>query len=227
MDTIENVFIKIGIIEDNPTTRKQLLERLGFRADLKVTLLASNGEDAIKQLKSSSDVDRPELMLVDIGLPGISGIETTALILENFPDMKILIQTVFEDENHIFQAIQSGACGYLLKDDPLESYVDAIQVAMTGGASITQAIASKVLSLVRNRPFENEIFGDPKEFNLTRREFELIQYVVEDLAETAIAQKLFISPHTVRTHIRNIYKKLHVNSKPSMVRFALRNNLAK
>ncbi len=217
--------IKVGIVEDNEKTRERLKERLKIAEDIEIVLIAANGETVLEQLERLSGEERPDVILMDIVLPGMNGIETTILVKENYPDLQVVMQTVFEDEDRIFNSIRAGASGYLLKDIPLDDYIDAIHHIHDGGAPITPSIAGKLLDHMRTDGKKNEDSPDPMEFNLTDREFEILELIVEDLTDHGIADELHISPHTVRTHIKNIYKKLHVHSRASAVRFALRNNL--
>ncbi|CAE7253795.1 yxjL, partial [Symbiodinium sp. KB8] len=124
---------------------------------------------------------------MDIEMPGKSGIEATQIIKKEYPDIDILIQTVFENEDKIFQSIQAGASGYLLKDDPIQKYVDAIKELVNGGAVLSPSIAIKVMKFVKS---------EQEEFALSDREMEILQGIVEDLTEPQIGEKLFISPHT-------------------------------
>ncbi|MEX2363804.1 MAG: response regulator transcription factor, partial [Balneolaceae bacterium] len=194
---------------------------------IEIVMEAANGEDAIAMLNSISKKDLPEILLMDIGLPGISGIETTAYIKNTFPQIDIMIQTVFEDNDRIFNSIQAGASGYLLKDDSIEKYVDAIRELKEGGAPISASVASKILDRVRmdNDAAKKEVRNLHQKFSITERELDILKGIVEDLTEYQIGDKLFISPHTVRTHIKNIYKKLHVHSRASAVKIALQHGL--
>lgn len=218
--------IKVGIVEDIKKTRIRLKERLELSGDLEVTLIASNGEQALKHLDEMRDNELPQVILMDIKLPGMSGIETTILVKEIHPDINVVMQTVFEDEDRIFNSIQAGASGYLLKDISLDDYIEAIHEIHSGGAPITPSIASKLLNYMRESKKDyQDAPSRHLEFNLTNREFEILELIVEDLTDHMIADQLHISPHTVRTHIKNIYKKLHVHSRASAVRFAFKNNL--
>lgn len=220
--------IKIAIVEDQAKIRENLITRLAFYQDIEVIFEAENAEKALSSLKSLSKKNLPQVILMDIEMPGLSGIEATKNIKNSFPEIDILIQTVFENEEKIFQSIQAGASGYLLKDDPIQKYVEAIQELAIGGAALSSTIALKVMSFVKN---EQQVKADKakktqQEFSLSDREIDIIKGIVEDLTEQQIGEQLFISPHTVRTHIKNIYKKLHIHSRASAVRFAITKGLA-
>lgn len=220
--------IKIAIVEDQAKIRKNLITRLSFYQDIEVIFEAENAEKAFSSLNALSEKNLPQVILMDIEMPGLSGIEATKEIKASFPEIDILIQTVFENEEKIFQSIQAGASGYLLKDDPIQKYVEAIQELAIGGAALSSTIALKVMSFVKT---EQQVKADKakrtqQEFSLSDREIDIIKGIVEDLTEQQIGEQLFISPHTVRTHIKNIYKKLHIHSRASAVRFAITKGLA-
>lgn len=220
--------IYIGIVEDQARIRENLKTRLSFFDEIEIVLEADNADNALSLLSNSSRAYWPQVILMDIEMPGKSGIEATQIIKKEYPEIDILIQTVFENEDKIFQSIQAGASGYLLKDDPIQKYVDAIKELVNGGAVLSPTIAIKVMKFVKS---EQETKVDrvkeaQEEFALSNRELEILQGIVEDLTEPQIGEKLFISPHTVRTHIKNIYKKLHVHSRASAVRLAIKRGLA-
>lgn len=217
--------IRIGIVEDNKNTRERLKLRLELAEGFQVCMAAPNGEMALHLLSRMSESERPEVILMDIGLPGISGIETTKAIRETHPEITVLIQTVFEDANHIIQAIQAGATGYILKDESLENCIEAIKESLKGGATLTPSIAKKVMDIVRLNPGEMSCDSESDAYGLTRREIEILQYIVDAFSESEIARKLFLSPHTVRTHVKNIYRKLEVNSRVNAVKLVIAKKL--
>lgn len=216
--------IKTAIVEDDKTAIDRLMKRFQFFDHITITITARSGEEMLKALKDIDDDLRPEIILMDIELPGMSGIDTTAMIKEYHPDIEVIMQTVFEDEQKIFKSIQAGASGYLLKDDEIDDYVDALNELKKGGAPMSGCIARKMLEYVRVSR-EDEKKSGQEMFELTAREMEILELIVEDLTEHHIADQLYISPHTVRSHIKNIYKKLQVHSRASAVRIALQNNL--
>lgn len=220
--------IKIAIVEDQAKIRQNLRARLSFYQDIEIIFEAENAEKALIALNATSKKNHPQVILMDIEMPGKSGIEATEEIKRFFPEIDILIQTVFENEEKIFQSIQAGASGYLLKDDPIQKYVEAIQELAIGGAALSSSIALKVMSFVKTEQQikANKAKETQEEFSLSDREIDILKGIVEDLTEQQIGEKLFISPHTVRTHIKNIYKKLHIHSRASAVRFAITKGLA-
>ncbi len=216
--------IKIGIVDDQHQIRENLTKRFAFFDEISLVMIATNGTEAIKLLHEMDPNQLPDVLLMDIEMPEMNGIEATKKIKNDFPNIDIMMQTVFEDEENIFKSIQAGASGYLLKDDLINKYVEAIQDMANGGAPISASIAMKLLNYMR----EVEKISKKKpveDFSLSSRELEILDGIVEDLTEYQIGDKLFISPHTVRTHIKNIYKKLHVHSRASAVKIALQNRL--
>ncbi|MBI5470747.1 MAG: response regulator transcription factor [Ignavibacteriae bacterium] len=219
--------IKVACVEDNTSLRKRFEEQFEFFDDIQLVATFATGEAALNALRKSAPSKLPDIVLMDIELPGMSGIDTTIAIKELFPDIDVMMFTVFEDELKIFHAIQAGAAGYLLKDDPIEDVAQAIRELHAGGAPMSQSIARTVLSFLRTRnnmSGKDSLIGsvhEPVEFDLSVRELELLQGLVQGETYQTLAKKLFISPHTVKTHIKNIYKKLHVHSRALAVRVAL------
>jgi DNA-binding NarL/FixJ family response regulator len=165
----------------------------------------------------------PEVVLMDIEMPGNDGITATRYIVKNHPEIKILIQTVFDDDDKIFAAICAGASGYILKSTTPSRLVEAIHEVFQGGSPMTPSIASRVLKLFQQYA---PAFQDPDEkYILSVREKEILSLMVEGLNLPAIAEKSFISYETVRTHVKRIYKKLHVASSSEAVVKALRERL--
>jgi len=214
--------ITIGIIEDQARVRDHLRKRLSFFDDIEIIFEAENAQKGIDILRKLSKSNLPQVLLMDIEMPGMTGIEATGIVKNQFPDIDVLIQTVFEDDERIFQSIQAGASGYLLKDDPIQRYVDAIRELVNDGAALSPAIALKVMAFVQQtKKNQSQKAEKIKEtFSLTERELDILKAIVDDLTDDQIGKKLFISPHTVRTHIKNMYKKLHVHSRASAVKFA-------
>lgn len=169
--------------------------------------------------------NKPDVVLMDIELPGLNGIEITKKICHSFPHVKILIQTVFNDNEKIFQALCAGASGYILKNDPPHKFIEAIIEVHNGGAPLSSAVAKKVLGFFAN---QNIIIVSPgnEDYHLSDREKEILGLMVDTLNYKAIAQKTFISYETVRTHIKNIYKKLHVTSRNEAIMKAMRHGLS-
>ena len=167
--------------------------------------------------------DFPDIILMDIEMPKKNGVEATIEIKSKFPTLDIMMLTVFEDEEKIFNSIQAGASGYILKDEPFESIVKSVKELYDGGAPMSNSIAKKVLSFIKfnnSRSEKKDNQFDP-ELILTTRELELLDGLVKGGSYTSLAKELFISPHTAKTHIKNIYKKLHVHNRAEAVRARL------
>ncbi len=216
--------LRLALVEDNPTLRTRLVEHLGFfEQQVQVVLASPSGEAFLHELKRLPPTSLPQVVLMDIELPGQNGIETTADVAATYPEIDILMHTVFEDTDRLFAAIQAGASGYLLKDEPVDKIVAAALDLAAGGAPMSAAMARKLLGAVR----EGEVAtpATAETFDLSRREIDILQQLVEGLHYKAIGDKLFISPQTVRSHIKNIYKKMHVHSRAEAVRVALKNKL--
>ena len=219
--------IHVGIVEDQIEIAERLKTRLSFYDDIKVVMTARNAEESLSKLRQLPVNSHPHIILMDIEMPGKSGIEATRDIKKTFPDIDILIQTVFEDEDKIFKSIHAGASGYLLKDDPIQKYVDAMKELMNGGAALSPSIAAKVMNFIQytEDSKQREKAELQEEFELTDREMDILEGIVDDLTTEHLADKLFISPHTVRVHIKSIYKKLHVHTRASAVRLAITKGL--
>jgi DNA-binding NarL/FixJ family response regulator len=220
--------IPIALVEDNDTLRRRFIERLGFFRDVELTVTAGSGEDFLEDLKRLPEERHPKVVLMDIELPMMSGIDTTALARERYPALEVMMLTVFEDEEKIFQSIQAGAAGYLLKDTDTGTIVGAILDVLQGGAPMSPPVARKLLRYVREEQSRGVVATANQPgttFDLTPREFDILEGIVRDDTEEVLADTLHISPQTVRTHIKNIYKKLHVHSRAAAVRVAFENQL--
>jgi len=205
--------IKIAIVEDNNTLRNSLTHLFNSKEDLECVASLPDLMNVVSEFKKAP----PDIVLMDIGLPNISGIEGVTTVKENLENIEILMFTVFEDDENIFAALKAGASGYLLKKTPPEEIIEAIRSLYYGGSPMSATIARKVIL-----SFQDIQSNQKENFQLTTRENELLHSLVEGLSYKKIAEKYFISISTVRTHIRHIYEKLHVNSKAQAVARALR-----
>ena len=199
--------IRVAIVEDNQTLRNSLTNLLNYTEGMQCVASLGNLMNVVSELGKS----RPDIVLMDIGLPNISGIEGVRTVKNNFPAIQVLMFTVFEDEEKIFDAIRAGASGYLLKKTPPDEIIESIQQLYNGGAPMSPSIARKVIHAFQEAPAELE------DFQLTPREKEILYSLVDGLSYKKIAEKYFISISTIRTHISNIYQKLHVNTKSQAV----------
>ena len=208
--------ISVCIVEDHKRLREGLVQLIENSEGFTVCGSFPNANNIVKNIR---DV-LPDIVLLDIQMPGVNGIEALGLIRKEYPKLKIIIQTVFEDDNKIFAAICAGASGYILKTTPPQKYLEAIKEAYEGGAPITGNVAGKVLSM-----FRQNFKSSTGNYNLSGREKEILDYLVRGLSYKMIADKCSISYDTVRFHMKNIYAKLHVNSMTEAVAKAIQNKL--
>lgn len=212
---------RIGIVDDNSFLIRAIQEKLSFFDDLSLAHTSLNGSELLVKLEENPNVD---LILMDIEMPVLNGIETTQIVKQKYPHIKIVMLTAFDNDEHIFNAIKAGADGYLLKEINPKELHDGIIDTMNGGAAMNPSIALKTLKLLRN-PMDIENLEDKVEIELSPREVEVLEQLSQGLSYTVIAKHLFISPSTVRKHIENIYKKLQVHSKIEAVQKAKRHRL--
>ncbi|WP_293873796.1 response regulator transcription factor [Flavobacterium sp.] len=212
--------VRIVIVDDNVFLQKAIAEKLSFFDDLVLKFTANNGNDLLSKLEKNKNID---LILMDIEMPECNGIEATKLIKSRYPQFKIIMLTVFDNDENIFNAIKAGADGYLLKEvNPKELHQGIIET-LNGGAAMNPSIALKTLKLLRN-PYSIESYNH-EEIKLSNREVEVLEQLSKGLNYNVIADNLFLSPGTVRKHIENIYTKLQVHNKLEAIQKAKNNNL--
>lgn len=212
--------ITIAIVDDNPELLAQVAQNLSAFAEVKLLFTAGNGVAALQQLE---DCDRlPQVLLMDIEMPVMDGIEATRVITTE-TEIKVLMLTVFDADEKIFEAIKAGAAGYLLKDSKPHKIITAIEDVVNGGAAMSPQIASKALQLLRTVG-NAQTHPTPNDYKLSARETELLQRLVEGGTYQQIADAMFISHGTVRKHVENIYNKLHIHSKVEAVNTANKYN---
>lgn len=197
--------IRAAIVEDDPRYL-ELLRTILASSDKVIPVLAlGTCVDIVREVRNTA----PQVVIMDINLPGKSGIEGLEELKHEFPEIKVLMLTVFEDEDKIFAAIKSGADGYLLKKDSPQKVLDSIQDVYDGKSSINGIIARKVLEYFQR----TTLVRNPEEYNLTRRENEILEHLIEGLSYKEIADRCCISIQTLNSHIKNIYNKLGVHSR--------------
>lgn len=212
--------IKVAIAEDISKLAQALKEKVELGMEFRVVETVSNGKEMIKRLESNHAVD---VILMDINMPEMDGVQATEIIANRWPNIKIIMCTVFDDEQNIFEAIMAGASGYLLKDEQPVKLHKAIYEALEGGAPMSPMIAKKSLSLIRKgRPTEIVI---EKDYELTRRELEVLEQIAKGLSYDQISDNLFISYGTARKHVENIYKKMKVHNKVEALEKAKRGGI--
>jgi len=212
--------MKIAIIDDNSFLISSIKEKLSCFEEIQVKYTANNGTDLLEKLDKDHNLDA---LLMDIEMPVLNGIETTLAVKQKYPQIKIIMLTVFDNDENIFNAIKAGADGYLLKDVNPHELFNGIVDTLNGGAAMNPSIALKTLKLLRNPVDFKDV--SKEDINLTNREVEVLEQLSKGLSYKVIADNLFLSPSTVRKHIENIYSKLQVHSKLEAVQKARRNNL--
>jgi DNA-binding NarL/FixJ family response regulator len=209
--------IRVCIFEDNTQLRESLFNLIDASIGFVCVGSFANCEDVIDKVSSV----KPDVILMDIELPGMNGIAAVRLIKEKFPGSKILMETIFEDDDKVFQSICNGAEGYILKNTPPAEILDAIKEIYEGGAPMTPTIALKVMRMFK----QNLSIIKDDSFNLSSREKEILKCLVEGMSYKLIASHCFISADTVHGHIKNIYKKLQVHSKSEAVVKAIKGKI--
>lgn len=213
----------IAIVDDKKVLRNALAEKLQNHSDLKVLFTAENGKDFLEQMMQAHRSVSPDLVLMDIDMPVMNGIDAVREGKIRYPDSKYMMLTVFDEDDKIFNAIRAGANGYLLKDEPIDKIREAIFSLLTeNDAPMSPSIARRTLQLLSNLQLEViQQTGQAVDYNLSDREKDVLQGLIDGHEYKEIALKLEVSPNTVRNHITNIYKKLHVTSKAQAIRLFL------
>ncbi|WP_242130544.1 response regulator [Aestuariivivens marinum] len=213
--------VRIAIVDDNSFLINVVAEKLSFFNNLNLKYTALNGSELLKKLNNDHLID---IILMDIEMPELNGIETTRKVKEKYPHVKIIMLTVFDDDENIFKAIQAGADGYLLKEINAQDLYKGIMETIKGGAAMTPSIAMKTLKLLRN-PLDLSNKQELETVKLTAREIDVLEQLSKGLSYSSIADNLILSVGTVRKHIENIYSKLQVHNKLEAVQKAIRNKL--
>jgi DNA-binding NarL/FixJ family response regulator len=208
--------ISVWLVEDNHTFRNTIARVLNQVGDLECPHHFSNSEDALAALAEGV---LPDVVLVDVELPGMDGIQAVQRMKAISPATRIIMLTVFDDHDKIFKAICAGASGYLLKTSPVEKIVESIRDVHAGGAPMTPRVARSVLEMF------GRLLVPHRDYGLTAREQKILELMTEGLIKKEIADQLSLSYHTVDTHLRNIYAKLHVNTRSGAVAKALKERL--
>jgi DNA-binding NarL/FixJ family response regulator len=208
---------RITIFDDNDNRREGLELLINMTDDMTCAGAFNDCSNVLKDIESS----KPDVVLMDIDMPKVNGIEGVKIIRKKYPELKILMQTVFEDDDKIFDSICAGADGYILKKAQPHELMKAIAEVLEGGAPMTPTIARQVIRLVNK---QNRKHSDI-DFNLTPREHEILSLLVQGLSYKMIGERCNISMPTVNSHIQNIYEKLHVNSGTEAVAKALEQNI--
>lgn len=211
--------IRVAIFDDNPKRRDGLQLLIDAMDNMECVGMFNDCRDVLKNIETT----KPDVVLMDIDMPHVNGVEGVKKIRQSYPDLKILMQTVFEDNDKILAAICAGADGYLLKQESPIKLIDAISEVLQGGAPMTPAIAKKVLTLVTS-PQKSE---SKQTFNLTNRELDVLKLLAKGYSYKMIGNECNISYSTVNSHVSSIYEKMQVQSATGAVSIALKEGLIK
>lgn len=216
---------RIALVDDKPQILSSLRRELTESGSVEIIFTATNGDDFLDQLNHLSIDKHPQVVLMDIDMPVMNGIDAVRNSSSLYPDIQYIMLTVFDDDDKLFDALKAGANGYLLKEERSKAILRAIEeVVDKKGAPMSPRIARKTLNMLINEPVKKN--NSDEHFNksgLTEREIEILKSMVAGLDYRLIGEKLFISPNTVRNHISKIYDKLHISSKTQAVKLAIKN----
>ncbi|MDZ7675277.1 MAG: response regulator transcription factor [Acidimicrobiales bacterium] len=213
--------VRVMICDDHALFRRGLLMVLETEDDIEIVAEVEDGQEAIDRVAD----EIPDVVLMDVRMPEVDGIEATRLIVERAPTARIIMLTVSDEESDLYAAIKAGATGYLLKEIAIEEVADAVRAVVAGQSPINPSMASKLLTEFTNlakRADEKSSVPTPR---LTDRELEVLGFVAQGQSNREIAGGLFISENTVKNHVRNILEKLHLHTRMEAVMYAVRENL--
>lgn len=219
---IDSDIITVWIAEDDISYKKSIKFVLDNARDMDCAHIFSSAEELLKSLKVTAEADHPDVILLDIHLPGSTGIDILPHVKEAAAEVAVVMLTIADETELVYQSFRRGASGYILKDAPVEQLLQAIREASRGGTLMPPAVAQKVLSYFKKDYSEK---NDEPLYGLSEREKDVLKQMGEGLSQKQIAAELFISPHTVNSHIQNIYGKLQVNSGIEAVAKAVRERL--
>ncbi len=219
MDKLKST-IKVVLVDDSAQLKSTLIRNLSFFKEIDILYTAENGAELFEKMKVHKEF--PEVILMDIDMPVMNGIQTTLELHKLYGEsVKVIMLTVFDDDDKIFDAILAGATGYLIKEETTAKIVEAIRNIIDGGAPMSPNIALKTIDLIKRKNSETsdkkEAMPQPQNYNLTPREVEVLELLSIGKSYKQIAEQLFVSDKTIKKHIENIYNKLHVNSKMEAV----------
>jgi len=217
---------KIAMAEDNAVNRNTFLQKIKVSGKMELVFAAADGNECLSELKGLPHARLPQVLFMDLEMPDLNGIETIRIAKALYPHVHFIVLTVFDDDEKIFEAIKAGASGYLLKHESASVLENAVtEVLETGGAPMSPAIARKALQLLSRsaEAVARESGASSMPVNITEREKQILQLMVNGWDAKRIASELFLSVLTVRKHIANIYDKLHVNSRAQVITLAHKN----
>ncbi|MEW5723873.1 MAG: response regulator transcription factor [Thermodesulfobacteriota bacterium] len=210
--------IRVMIVDDHVIVREGIKQLLEIEPDIEVVAEAASGLECLDRLESH----RPDVIFMDVRMPGISGIEATRLVLERHPEARVIMLTIYDDDEHVTDAIKAGAKAYILKKASRRELVDVVRHVVEDRAYLDPGVASSVFAQLRRG---GTPAADIRQEPLTRRELEVLQRLVLGDTDRKIAQSLFISEHTVRSHLKSLYRKLGVSSKSQAVAKAVQDKI--
>jgi DNA-binding NarL/FixJ family response regulator len=210
--------IRVMIVDDHLVVREGLKQLLEIEDDIEVVAEASDGLECLQLLQESS----PDLIFMDVRMPGISGVETTRLACQKYPQIKVIMLTIYEDEQYVTEAIKAGAKAYVLKKVNRDELIKIIRDVMGDLAFLDPTVTATVFKEIRDTKRSLRKEGKAR---LTLRELEVLKYLVEGYTDRRIGESLYISEHTIRSHIRSIYRKLRVSSRAEVVAKAVRDRI--
>ena len=213
--------IRVLIVDDHALFRRGLIQVLQFEDGIEVVGEAEDGEDAIAKAEEHA----PDVLLMDVRMPRVSGIEATRRLAETMPTMKILMLTVSDEEDDLYEAIKAGATGYLLKEISIEEVADAVRAVMQGQTLISPSMASKLIAEFANLSKVASQRSSVPAPRLTDRELDVLRLVAQGLTNREVAEQLYIAENTVKNHVRNILEKLHLHSRMEAVIYAVKERL--
>lgn len=218
--SVINSAIKVAVIEDILDIRESLKILINDAEGFRCTDGYFSAEEALEKLSTTKPESLPDVLLMDIGLPGMSGIECARILKQRYPKLVVLVLTIYDDDERIFKALCAGACGYLLKKTPPARLLEGIREAVNGGAPMTPEIARRVIEL-----FQQFSPSAKVDYQLTPHESRLLKILAKGHSYRSAAEILGVTQHAVSFHLRNIYEKLQVHSKSEAVAKALREHL--
>lgn len=210
--------IKVMIVDDHLVVREGLRQLLEIEDDIEVIAEAANGLECLEMIEKAL----PDLIFMDVRMPGVSGIETTRLVCRKYPQVKVIMLTIYEEDQYISESIRAGAKGYVLKKVERNELIRIVRDVMEDRVFLDPKVASALFDHVKQGADRNL---EPREEHLTVRELEVLQQIAEGSSDRRIAESLHISEHTVRSHIKNLYRKLGVSSRAHAVAKALREGI--
>ncbi len=222
--------LKVAIVDDRGRNRLITQDKLMRSKGFEVVLMSSDGHEFLTQMKLLSKESHPDIVLMDLEMPGMNGIDAIATASTFYPDIKYVVLTIFDDDERIFKAIKAGACGYLLKDDDAGNLTEQMkQLHESGVGPVSPGIAHKILQIMHREILDQRthttVVDKESGFSLTVREKQILQLLIDGLSYREIGEQLHISTNTAKKHVLNVYQKLHVKSRAQALKLAVKQGL--